>query len=322
MKRHSNDPFTFGIYPGGMSGTDTGLTTGPADSAEAIENALHILQGDAPSFLVRAYIPYKSGQEAAHPTPPQPDQYARENRLLDLVLCFQSDEDDMSHWKAFIRDMVRKYGARLAKLQVTEEANANLPSLDGFYKHSRKALVEGIVAAKEEIRALGLQTIVGFNATPDFNPEKKFWLEIASLASPAFYDALDYVGLDFFPDVFRPIAGEDLEGPIAGLITMFRADIEQAGIHGTIPLHITENGWPTSNNRTEQRQAVQLEKIIRIVYHHRKTFHITHYELFALRDADSGVQDLFYQFGILRDDYSPKPAFEMFRKIIGELTIA
>ncbi|AYB33949.1 hypothetical protein [Chryseolinea soli] len=322
MKRTPSHSFTFGIYPGGMSGTDKGLTTGPADSAQAIENALRILQGDVPSFLVRAYIPYKSGRAAVHPTPVQPSQYAKENRLLDLVLCFQSDEEDMSTWKAFIRDTIRKYGARLAKLQVTEEANANLPSLDGFYKHSRKALVEGIVAAKEEIQTLGLQTIVGFNATPDFNPEKKFWLEIASLATPAFYDALDYVGLDFFPDVFRPIAGEDLEGPITGLIAMFRADIGQAGIRSTIPLHITENGWPTHHDRTEQRQAAQLEKIIRIVHRHRETFHITHYELFALRDADSNVQDLFYQFGILRDDYSPKLAFEMYRKIVAELTIA
>jgi hypothetical protein len=320
MKSFPNDSFTFGIYPGGMSGTDTGLTTGPADSSQAIEHALRILQGDAPSFLVRAYIPYKSRQEAVYPTPPQPEQYANDNRLLDVVLCFQSDEDDMTGWKAFIRDTVRTLGPRLAKLQVTEEANANLPSLDGYFKHSRKALVEGIVVAKEEIRALGLQTVVGFNATPDFNPEKTFWLEIASLASSVFYDALDYVGLDFFPDVFRPIAGDDLEGPITGLLSMFRADIGQAGIRATIPLHITENGWPTGMDRTEQRQAERLEKIIRILYRHRKVFHITHYELFALRDADSRVQDLFYRFGILRDDYSPKPAFEMYRKIISELT--
>ena len=172
MKPLPNDPFTFGIYPGGMSGTDTGLTTGPADSSQAIEHALRILQGDAPSFLVRAYVPYKSRQEPVYSTPPQPEHYANDNRLLDVVLCFQSDEEDMTGWKAFIRDTVRTYGPRLAKLQVTEEANANLPSLDGYFKHSRKALAEGIVVAKEEIRALGLQTIVGFNATPDFNPEK------------------------------------------------------------------------------------------------------------------------------------------------------
>ena len=73
MKPLPNDPFTFGIYPGGMSGTDTGLTTGPADSSQAIEHALRILQGDAPSFLVRAYVPYKSRQEPVYSTPPQPE---------------------------------------------------------------------------------------------------------------------------------------------------------------------------------------------------------------------------------------------------------
>ncbi|MGA4837410.1 hypothetical protein [Streptomyces sp. G45] len=29
--------------------------------------------------------------------------------------------------------------------------------------------------------------------------------------------------------------------------------------------------------------------------------------------------DLFDQFGILRDDYTPKPAFTVYRRLIGEL---
>jgi hypothetical protein len=32
---------------------------------------------------------------------------------------------------------------------------------------------------------------------------------------------------------------------------------------------------------------------------------VTHWELFALRDADSTRADPFHQFGIVRDDYSP-----------------
>jgi hypothetical protein len=46
---------------------------------------------------------------------------------------------------------------------------------------------------------------------------------------------------------------------------------------------------------------------------------VTHWELFTLRDADSTRDSLFHQFGVLRDDYSPKPAFERLRGLFREL---
>jgi hypothetical protein len=33
----------------------------------------------------------------------------------------------------------------------------------------------------------------------------------------------------------------------------------------------------------------------------------------------SAQPDSFYQFGLLRDDYTPKPAFETYRQLIAEL---
>ncbi|HBC93274.1 MAG TPA: hypothetical protein DCZ10_10370 [Pelotomaculum sp.] len=48
---------------------------------------------------------------------------------------------------------------------------------------------------------------------------------------------------------------------------------------------------------------------------------ISHYVLFDLRDADSSKNDLFHQYGILRDDYIPKPAYATFKKLIQELGI-
>jgi hypothetical protein len=46
---------------------------------------------------------------------------------------------------------------------------------------------------------------------------------------------------------------------------------------------------------------------------------ISHYKLFGLRDADSSKEDLFHQYGIMRDDYSPKPAYDTFKRLIREL---
>lgn len=317
--------FIFGIYPGGMSGTETGLTAGSPDIPEKITAALDVLQGDTKDFLVRIYKGYKGLGETGYETPTHACQYAINGRQLDLVLCFQSLEEDLSGWKLFIADCITEFGAHMAKLQITEEANVKLPSLDGFYENSRKALVEGVILAKVILRKLQLNVQVGFNATPDFNPDRTFWIEIAQLASAEFYESLDYVGLDFFPDVFRRLSPHtdnlELSGAIAAVLSTFRKDMATAGIKVSTPIHITENGWPTSIERSHAEQAVMLEKIVRVIHTLRREHQITHYELFDLRDANSNVNDIFYQFGIMKDDYSPKPAFHVYKRLIDELSI-
>jgi hypothetical protein len=89
----------------------------------------------------------------------------------------------------------------------------------------------------------------------------------------------------------------------------------------TVPIHITENGWPTGEGRTPERQAGVVETIVRAVHAHRTAFNVTHYQLFALRDGNSANPDLFHQFGIMGDDYAPKPAFETYRELIAELGV-
>lgn len=314
----------FGIYPGGMSGTETGMTTGPDNRPDRIAAALDQLQGSAPMFIVRAYTAYKGQDHPASVTPPHPAQYVTSTRCLDLVLCFQSDEEDLSGWKAFIKEQIAKYRPHLRYLQVTEEANVNLPSLDGYYPNSRRALVEGIVFAKQEIKAAGLSIEVGFNATPDFNPDRQFWKEIRRLATPEFYESLDYVGVDFFPDVFRPLPKANNQvvayDPIKQVISFFRSDMSDAGIRSDMPLHITENGWPTNSSRSEEDQSAVLEAIIRAIHSMRFEFNITSYELFDLRDADSKSEDIFYRFGVMNDDYTPKLAFQTYCCLISELS--
>ncbi|MCM3273490.1 hypothetical protein [Paenibacillus elgii] len=104
-----------------------------------------------------------------------------------------------------------------------------------------------------------------------------------------------------------------------------RKNLAAAGIPDSVPIRVTENGWPTGENpftrteRTYDQQAFVLETVIRTVYRLREEFHITHYELFGLRDADSSKPDLFHQLGIMRDDYSPKLAFSVVKRLIQEL---
>ena len=316
--------FQFGIYPGGMSGTATGMTSGPSNDPQKISEALSKLQGRAPMFIIRAYVGYKGEGQPTAIVPENPEQYVTSNRCLDLVLCFQTEEPGLDGWKDFIKEQIAKYSAQLRYLQITEEANVSLPSLDGYYSNSRRALVEGIVFAKSEIKTAGLSVEVGFNATPDFNPNRQFWKEIRSLATTEFYESLDYVGLDCFPDVFRPLPRDNGEpiayDPLKQVISFFRNDIADAGIRSDIALHLTENGWPTNSSRSEIDQSTALNAIIRAIYSLRSEFNITAYELFDLRDADSKSEDIFYRFGIMNDDYTPKLAFETYCSLISELS--
>jgi hypothetical protein len=211
-------------------------------------------------------------------------------------------------------------------LQLTEEPNNPHAATggDGSTPNVRQAIIEGVIAAKQEALRLGHAMQVGFNATPSFGPNDEFWHSVATLATPAFIDALDYIGLDFFPDVFRPLppgpGGSPiaLEDAVAGVISQFRmVSLREGNIPPTVPIHITENGWPTSPMRSYEQQATVLETIVRTIYTYRQEFNVTHYEYFDLRDADSS--DIGFQFGLLRDDYQPKPAFHTYQKLIAEL---
>ncbi|MFH9348337.1 hypothetical protein [Kitasatospora sp. NPDC017646] len=312
---------TFGVYPGGSLGDETGLIEPVRpDDPVRIAAALRELQGGASEFLVRAYRSYAADE---HRTPARPEQYATEGRKLDLVLQFGVRSGELDGWTDYVRQVVRTEGPRLAVVQICEEPNLDLPTLDGGIPDVRRALVEGVIAAKEEALARGHDHLsVGFNAVPSFDPADTFWSELGELADERFHGALDYVGLDFFPDVFRPVPGDRLAEAVRAVVTGFRNDaLPRAGIGPAVPLRICENGWPTGPGRSEERQAQVVEQVVRAVAGLAERLSVLSYSFFALRDADSAGPGLFHHFGLLRDDYTPKPAFDVYRELVGELTV-
>jgi len=320
----------FGIYPGGVLGSDAGTISGKPNDPVRIKEAMDKLQGDTRPFTVRCYLHYTDSSPDPRPESSQPEdflQYGDDGRELDLVLSYTSESGNVAGWVEFVRTAVRRYGARIAMLQVTEEPNlTHVPIIDGSFPNVREALVQGVVAAKEEARRCGFDGLrVGFSAVPSFETDAHdFWGSIGALGGERFVKSLDYVGLDIYPDVFFPLASSGLPGDIRHFVEFamrsFReTSLPEAGIPAAVPIHVAENGWPTGPERSYDRQAEALETIIRTINDYRGNYNVTHYELFDLRDADSSSPDLFCQFGILRDDYSPKPAFEVYRRLIDEL---
>ncbi len=320
-------PFVFGIYPGGEAGSDDGMAGGPPGDPARIEAALRELAGGVAPFIVRAYERFSDRDApSAWPrqTPENYTQYLREGRLLDLVVMFQSRSGDVPGFVEFVRSLVREHGRKLYSIQVTEEANfTDGPDcIDGPWPRVREALVEGVKAAKGAALRLGMSRVkVGFNSTPTFGPAAAFWNGIGELGGPEFVAALDYVGMDFFPDVFAP--APDLRGAVLGVLETMRSSwLAAAGIPATVPIHVAENGWPTGPDRTEERQCEVFETVVRTIVESREQLNIERYTIFALRDSESfapeSAENIFFHFGLTRSDYTPKRAFETCRELIAE----
>ncbi len=237
--------------------------TGPPDDPMRIRAALDQLQGADRAFTVRGYLHYIGAGQTTHQTPAAIEQYVDAGRTLDLVLCFRDPGGNLAGWLDVVRATVRRHGPHLAALQIAEEPNNPDPATggDGSFPNVLPAIIQGVIAAKEEAHRLGYAVQVGFNATPS-RPGDDFWDRFGALVTPPFLDALDYVGLDFFPDVFRPLAPDKLDGAVAAVLTGFRETSLPAGhIPPSVPIHIGENGWPTGPHRPYERQAAVLETI-------------------------------------------------------------
>jgi len=322
---------TFGIYPLSAAGTPFGLAVGPEDNYEKIQFALQGLRGHSKKLLPRNYLIYTKEWEVKMLS--NADRYLDAGLLGDLTIgCGdwterQEQGIELDNWLAFIRKVIDRYGSHITSLQITNEPN--LSFMEGSKPYILQALVEGVIAAKKEIREKNLPIKIGFGSVPEsLVSVPHFWENLAKAGGNEFIDSVDFVGHNFYVDVFedQPLDLKEIAASVERTIRNLREkDLATAGIPVSIPIRVTENGWPTGKNpvanieRTYERQTEVIETIIRTIYNLRKELNISYYELFGLRDADSSKDDLFHQYGIMRDDYSPKPAYYTFKKLIQEL---
>jgi hypothetical protein len=316
-------PLVFGVFPLGIAGGPDGVAAGPPDDFSAIGRAVQELQGESRALLPRMYVSW-SGAGSTAAVNAQIVALTAGGVPWDLVLCYRDPSGDVAAWAVFVAQVVERHGRKLSAVQVTGEANLTRAgaAADGAFPGARDALVQGVLAGAAAKRATGATAAVGFAVVPDIDPAASgFWTEVRECGGPSFAAAVDYAGIDIYPDVFGPRVSIDaLPGTVERLLRDFRErDLATAGIPSLVPIRICENGWPTGPDRPEQQQAAVLEAIIRTVDRLRAELNVTHWQLFTLRDADSSKDDLFHRFGVLRSDYSPKPAFHTLRRLITEL---
>ena len=328
----------FGIYPGGAAGT-----VGPSGPV-APENptlrmaALEQLRPDGKPFVLHLYASYTGadGWSAAQQVGQEIAQYGDAGFQTELVACYRPSDGgsaaDVDGFVEFVRDAVRALGPvpGFVSLQVTNEANqgGSPNTSDGYYAGAKDALIDGVIAAKGEARQAGFgQVKVGFNwAYATDGGERAFWRYLGHHGGRAFVDDLDWVGLDAYPGTWGPaLAGRRLAAEttsfLDGALRALRVTyLPLAGIPHTVPLRVSETGYPTGPGRSDAMQVTVMKAAADAVYHARGTYNITGFRWFDLRDADSSSSSFESQYGLMRDDYTPKPAFGAYRSLVASLS--
>ena len=183
--------------------------------------------------------------------------------------------------------------------------------LDGGSPGAFEAIGAGVAAALDERDRHDAPVLVGVNSAGP--PDPAFWNRLTGAIGPHNTRRLDYVGLDAFPDVFQPIPRENLPAAVTYLLRRFRTVTAEAGLPEATPIHITETGWPTDDRRTESAQADVLAAVADTMI--ASDAGVQACEWFGLRDGLT-TSAWSARFGILRDDYTPKPAFTVLQHLI------
>lgn len=325
-------PLTFGIYPGGAAGTagPSGQTK-PANPALRLARLERLRGGDRP-FVLHLYDHFTRRTDAEQvpaPLAAEIAQYTARGFAVEVVLAYRPAESggDVAGFVDFVRQRVRQLGPNdaVTGIQVTNEANVTgAPNAaDGFYRGARRALVRGIVAADAEARRHGFGHIgVGFNWAYQLGSrEHAFWSGLRRSGGPAFAAAVDWVGVDVYPGTWGPaLPGRDLATEVRAttvraLSVLREQFLPLAGLAG-VALRVSEAGYPTGPGRTEAMQRTVLRAVVRAVSQDRGRFGVTDFRWFDLRDADSDSPRFESHYGLLRDDYRPKPAFRTYRGLI------
>jgi hypothetical protein len=295
--------------------------------------SLALLRPPGGPFTVHVYRSYLSAKSDAQEDAEQRrlvDRYTAHGYGVEIVIRYRRD-DDPGGFARFVRGVVARFGDNplVRGFQVTNEANfsASGDSSDGAYAGARDALIQGVIAAKDEARRRGYSQLrIGFNWFYRTQPgnEDDFWSYLRDHGGKRFRDALDWVGLDVYPGTFFPPAaapGSTGDFVVNAMSQLRDCFMDEADIADSVPIHVEENGYPTGPGRSYADQRTALASMLGAVNTYRANYNVSTYFWFDLRDADSASPNFQQQYGLMRDDYSPKPAFGDYRSLVSKLSL-
>ncbi|HEX2128271.1 MAG TPA: hypothetical protein VHF58_03535 [Solirubrobacterales bacterium] len=331
---HGAPLLRFGVNPAGEAGALGPRVEPVPDVPRKTYAALDALRGPGPFYVRLNRFFWSDGAAAVRRFLALSRRYTRRGYLVELQLRYHprpDQEGDIGAWVRFVKKVVRRFGPNpgVRSLQVTNEVNF-LPiapdASDSAYRGAREALVRGVIAADRVAQRRGFGHLkIGFNWAYRSDPlsERSFWNELATRGGPRFVEALDWVGLDAYPGtVFPPLELGDgyRDGMVNAMSVLRECYMPIAGIPPAVPIKVEENGYPTLEPvRTYAEQVNAMRQMVWAVHEFRGTYNVTDYRWFDLRDHRTSSLNFQHQYGLLRDDYSPKPAFAVYADLVEQL---
>jgi hypothetical protein len=336
VPRKPAPPLSMGITPAGRAGSIGASPLTPIDRAKTLE-ALDRLRPSRGSFTLRLNrFFWSKGQKGIRNFARRARRYTRHGYRVELQLRYHptaEEEGDIKAWVRFVREVVRRFGSNpgVVGLQVTNEVNfypIAPDASDSYYDGARDALIQGVEAAHRLVRRLGFHQLeVGFNWAyrTDPNRESSFWTYLRDQGGKRFVRSVDWVGLDAYPGtvfpMLEPPVGQGYRDGLVNAMSQLReCFMPIPGLGRRIPIHVEENGWPTGPGRSGHEQVRAMRQMVGAANDFRGTYHVTEYRWFDLRDHNTGSDNFQQHYGLLRDDYSRKPAFRVYRRLVENLS--
>jgi hypothetical protein len=335
---HQQRPIRFGIDPG-LAGSvgGTQLPSVPDDPARDLA-AVKALRPPHRALVVRLNRMFWSdGRAGMDRFRALASSYTRAGFNVELQVRYHPPNGhagDIRGWVRYVRAVVDTFGRnrRVTALTITNEVNVQFSpnTSDGYYRGAEDALIAGIEAAHSRaLRRHFRQLRLGFTYAYRFAPsgDAAFFSYLGAHGGPAFRRALGFVGLDFYPgSVYPPVMtpGDTYPAELGQALGVVRRCLApKAAIGSGTPIWITESGVPTGGN-SETAQAAALRQLVKATSAYGRTFNVTDYRWFNLRDSSSGspanvIGPTFSSDGLLRSNYTPKPAFAVYGNRIAEL---
>jgi hypothetical protein len=323
-------PLHFGIGPllAGEAGAGQVTPTTPEDPA-ARDAALRRLRGSHPMTVRLNRLFMSDGAAGIRRYQRLARRFSRLGFHVELQVRYHpsaAQEGDIGAWLGYVRRVVRAFGPidGVRGLQITNEVNiAFSPNTsDGAYDGALEALARGVPAAKREARRRGFDRLeTGFNYSWRYGPgDAAFWRDLRELGGGRLRRATDWVGLDAYPGTFvPPVVANPGDALLEALAQVRECFMPMGGFGPRMPLRIEEIGYPTGPGRAEATQERYLRAFVRTASRYRGTYGIESLNWFGLRDNNSAGPNFQSHFGLLRDDYSAKPAFAVYRRLVRRL---
>jgi hypothetical protein len=309
-----SQPFRFGVYPGGGTGE---TPNAPNPDGNAVVRRIQDLASGQPMVvhLYTAWSWFDATQLDA-----QIQHYAGAG--FDVILTVKysppvGHDGDVAGFADFVRRVVDRYGAKPGITAFVIGNEANVPGVpnaaDGAFARVDQAVTRGSVVARDAIAHAGSSARVGINfGVTGTASDAAFLGRLEEAGGRDFLDSIQFIGIDVYPGLWPSGTGQLYAETVVDLESA-RTSVNSIVAWQGLPIEILEMGAPMVD---ESDQAYRLTQFVKAVLDSRDRLQIASLIWFDLWDANSQSTNQFNHYGLLRSDFSVKPAFLAYRNLI------